>query len=118
MCVLGDAAVGDALAQTVQGRTLAGHSLTVSRVTRTGPQQTCHVLYVSGVTTAQALQVVAGLRDVPVLTISDVEQFTELGGIAQLFFEYGRLRFSIQHQAATRARLRISSRLLALAKRK
>jgi hypothetical protein len=117
MCVLGDAAVGDALAQVVKGRALAGHSLTVSSVTRTGPQSGCHVLYVSGVTAAQAAQLVAGLRDAPVLTISDVETFTELGGIAQLFFEYGRLSFTIHHEAAMRARLQISSRLLALAKR-
>ena len=117
LCVLGDIAVGDALEQAVKGRELAGHSLTVSRVTRTGLGGVCHVLYVSGVTTSQAAQLVAGLRDVPVLTISDVERFTELGGIAQLFFEYGRLRFIIQREAATRARLQISSRLLALAKR-
>jgi hypothetical protein len=117
MCVLGDAAVGEALTQVVKGRALAGHSLSVSLVTRAGPQQGCHVLYVSGVTAAQAAQLVAGLRDVPVLTISDIEQFTELGGMAQLFFEFGRLRFTIQREAATRARLQISSRLLALAKR-
>jgi len=117
MCVLGDAAVGDALEDAVKGRELAGHRLTVARVTRAGPQRVCQVLYVSGVTAPEAAQLVAGLRDVPVLTISDVERFTELGGIAQLFFEYGRLRFTIHHEAAMRARLQISSRLLALAKR-
>ena len=117
MCVLGDVAVGDALEDAVQGRSLAGHSLTVARVTAAGLGRVCHVLYVSGVTASQASQLVASLRDVPVLTISDVERFTELGGIAQLFFEYGRLRFTIQREAATRARLQISSRLLALAKR-
>src|SRR5687768_14824230 len=36
LCVLGDAAVGDALEEAVRGRTLAGHSLTVSRMTRAG----------------------------------------------------------------------------------
>ena len=51
------------------------------------------------------------------LTISDVEGFTELGGIAQFFFEHGQLRFSVQLESAKRARLQISSRLLALAKR-
>ena len=83
-----------------------------------GPQRVCHVLYVSGVTAGQAAQLVAGLRDVPVLTISDIEGFTELGGIAQFFFEHGQLRFSIHVVSAKRARLQISSKLLALAKRK
>ena len=35
----------------------------------------------------QAAEVVAGLRDEPVLTISDVDGFTQMGGIAQIFFE-------------------------------
>ena len=82
-----------------------------------GRSELCHVLYVSGVTAGQAAQLVAGLRDVPVLTISDLEGFTELGGIAQFFFEHGQLRFSVQVGSAKRARLQISSRLLALAKK-
>ena len=80
------------------------------------PQRGCHILYVSGVTSGQATLLVAGLRDLPVLTISDAEGFMALGGIAQFFFEHGRLRFSVDLGSAKRARLQISSRLLALAK--
>jgi YfiR/HmsC-like len=116
--VLGDAAVGDALERLVKGRVLAGHSMAVSLVGPAAPQNRCHVLYLSGVTASQAAQVVARHRDVPVLTISDVEGFTDVGGIAQFFFEQGRLRFTIQVGSAKRAHLQISSNLLALAKRK
>ena len=115
MCVLGDAAVGDALEREVQGRMLAGHPMVVSRAA--GTQRACHVLYVSGTTAGQVAQLVAGLRDVAVLTISEVEGFTELGGIAQFFFVRGQLRFSVHLETAKRAHLKISSRLLALAKR-
>jgi hypothetical protein len=115
MCVLGDPVVGDALERAVKGRTLDGHSLTVALMLPTGPSQTCHVLYVSGVTAGQAKQLVAGVRDGPVLTIGDVEGFTEMGGIAQFFFEQGRLHFSVRLESAKRARLEVSSRLLALA---
>jgi len=118
MCVLGDAAVGDALERLVKGRSLAGHSVAVSHVAPGGAQGLCHILYVSGVTATQAGQLVARHRDVPVLTISDVEGFTDVGGIAQFFFEQGQLRFNIQVGSAKRAHLQISSNLLALAKRK
>ena len=118
LCVLGDAAVGDALERLVKGRSLAGHSMAVSHVAPAGAQSLCHVLYVSGVTATQAGQLVARHRDVPVLTISDVEGFTDVGGIAQFFFEQGQLRFTIQAGSAKRAHLQISSNLLALAKRK
>lgn len=118
LCVLGDAAVGDALERAVNARVLAGHSMSVASMEQGAPRRKCHVLYMSGVTLAQAAEVIAGLRDVPVLTISDLEGFTELGGIARFFFEHGRLRFSVHLESAERARLHISSRLLALAIRK
>jgi hypothetical protein len=116
LCVLGSPAIGDALERVVQGRTLAGHSIEVSRAESAGPLRAgCHILYVSGMTAEQASKVVAGLRDAPVLTISDATGFTELGGMAQFFFKHGQLRFSVRVEAARRARLQISSRLLALA---
>jgi len=117
MCVLGDAAVGDALERAVIGRVLTGRRIVASRVVAVDAKRGCHILYVSGVSAAQAGLVVADLRDVPVLTISDVEGFTGVGGIAQFFFEHGQLRFRIQLESAKRARLQISSRLLIMAKR-
>jgi hypothetical protein len=48
--------------------------------------------------------------------VSDREHFAQSGGIAGLFVEQGRMRFAINVEAAQRCRLRISSRLLSLAK--
>jgi len=118
MCVLGDAAVGDALERAVKGRELAGRRMTVWRATPADPQRVCHVLYVSHVTASQATQAIAGVRDLPVLTIGDGEGFSELGGIAQFFFEHGQLRFTVDLACAKRARLQISSRLLILRRQK
>jgi hypothetical protein len=117
MCVIGDADVGGELERTVKGRVLAGHRILVSIVPATGPQRPCHVLYVSGVPAEQAGQIVAALSNAPVLTISDIAGFTQRGGMAQFFFENSQLRFGIRGESATRARLRISSKLLTLAKR-
>jgi hypothetical protein len=117
MCVLGDAAVSDALERTVRGRDVAGHPMVVSRVTSVGPKPPCHVLYLSGGTASQQAQVIAPLGDAPVLTISDVQGFTEIGGMVQFFFEHGQLRFSIRLEPAKRARLQISARLLQLSQR-
>lgn len=116
MCVLGDPAVGGALERGVKGRVLQGHGMAVSQAGLPGSQRVCHVLYVSGQTAEEAAQLIAGLRDAPVLTISDAEEFTERGGIAQLFFDRGQLRFNVHVASARRARLQISSRLLALAR--
>jgi len=116
ICVLGDAAVGDELERAVKGRVLAGHGITVSRMAAGGLQDACNVVYLSGMTTPQAAPLVAKLRDLAVLTIGDVQGFIEIGGIAQFRFEQGQLRFSVCLASVKRARLQISSRLLALAR--
>jgi YfiR/HmsC-like len=115
ICVLGDTAVGDELERGVKGRVLAGHGIAISLVAPAGPKSTCNVVYLSGMTSPQAALLVARLRDLPVLTISDVQGFIELGGIAQFRFEQGQLRFSVRLASVKRSRLQISSRLLALA---
>ncbi len=117
MCVLGASAIGDALERAVRGREKAGRLIRVSRVTSDGPLDTCHILYVSEVAAAPAAKLVAGLKSAPVLTISDLDGFTALGGIAQFFFERGQLRFNVQPASATRAGLRISSGVLSMSKR-
>jgi hypothetical protein len=71
---------------------------------------------VSGATLSEAAQAVAGLQDSPVLTISDIPGFGDTGGMAQFFFERGRLRFTIRVDAVKRSGLKMSSRLLNLAK--
>jgi hypothetical protein len=115
-CVLGDAAIAEGLERAVKGRLHAGLPITVSRVTATGSLKACRLLYVSGVPAAQSVQILASVRDLPVLTISDSEGFCALGGIAQLFFERGRLSISLRVEPAKRVRLELSSRLLDLSK--
>jgi hypothetical protein len=116
LCVVGDAAIGRALEQTVKGRTLAGRTMGVSQSSPNAALRGgCHVLYVSGVTEGQAKKIVADLHNAPILSISDVEGFTQVGGMAQFFFKHGQLRFNVHIESARRARLQISSRLLALA---
>jgi hypothetical protein len=116
MCVFGDDAVGAALERTVKGRTVAGHGIAVTQVTAASALKDCHVLYVSGLAARKAQPLVAPLRELPVLTISDLEEFIECGGIARFFFDRAQLRFRVHVEAARRARLQISSRLLELAK--
>lgn len=115
MCVVQDAAVGDALAQAVRGRVVLGHEIRVAQPGVADTLHGCHVLYVSGARPA-VQTVVTLVRDAPVLTVSDVRAFTEMGGIAQLHVQQGQLRFAVAVEAARRSGLQISSRLLALSR--
>jgi hypothetical protein len=116
-CVLGDDAIGDALERSVNGRRLSGRGIGVSRVTRDGPLRSCHLLYLSGVTAAQAAAILKDVRGAPVLTISEADDFARLGGIAHMFVENGRMRFNINLEQAKHSHLQLSSKLLVLAAR-
>jgi hypothetical protein len=113
-CVLGDPAIGDALERSVKGRQLSGHAITVTRLPIDGALRSCHLLYLSGVTSAQIASIAATLRGLPILTIGDADDFSHLG-IAHIFVENGKMRFNLNLELAKRSRLQLSSKLLALA---
>jgi hypothetical protein len=114
-CVVGDRMVSEALLNSVSGQRLNGRSIVVSFINPNAPLPACHVLYVSGVERVRMAEIVEGLRELPVLTISDDDTFLKVGGIIQIFIESGKMRFRINPHSAKRARLQLSSQLLALA---
>jgi hypothetical protein len=116
LCVLGDNAVADALEQTIKGHTIESHELTVQVVGVDSSIRSCHLLYVGGLDAKGAVQLVERLKGAAVFTVSDGDRFAELGGVAQLILENDRMRFAINVGSAQRARLRLSSKLLSLAK--
>lgn len=116
LCVVGDDAVADALAQTIKGRKVDTHELTVEVITADGPIRSCHLLYISGLNKKRAGELLNSLKNVSVFTVSDGDQFAEMGGVAQLIVENDRMRFAVNVGAAHRANLKISSKLLKLAK--
>jgi hypothetical protein len=114
LCVLGDPAVADALDATVKGHPIGGRDVAVSRAS---PDQLrgCHMLYLAALDNKRLSQVLDDVKGAAVLTVSDLDRFAQNGGIAGLFVEAGKMRFAINVEAAQRAGLRISSRLLGLA---
>lgn len=116
-CVNGDDGVKTALAQRTRNQLLKGHQVVVRQLGSGEPTHTCYILYVSASRAHdRAVPSVKALTTAPVLTISDRSGFAKDGGIAELFIENGRLRFAINNNAALRAQLQISSRLLSLAR--
>lgn len=116
MCVIGDAAVAQSLESAVRGRQIGRHALVVQQMKVDGPLRTCHVLYASDLDNDLAAQMLDVVKRLPVLAVSDLNRFAQMGGTAQLFIEGDRMRFAINVDAAQRNRLHLSSQLLALAR--
>ena len=69
----------------------------------------------TGVDAKRSQEIIDGLRNVPVLTVSVQHRFAQTGGIAGMYVQDGKMRFAINVEAAQRARVHLSSRLLSLA---
>ncbi len=112
-CVIGDRAVAEALQQTV--KSYSGGTFRVTMLKPEGPFQGCHLLYVAGTDTRQAVQTIEAVRGEAVFIAGEADHFAEAGGVAQLVQDHGRMRFAINTAAAQRAHLVLSAKLLNLA---
>lgn len=116
LCVIDDPALANALKDTVRDKRIDGRDLQVVQLTNDQPLRSCAIVFVPASETRQALAALQSVETLPVLTVSDGKGFARTGGIIELFVEDGRLRFAINTDAAERAGVRLSSRLLGLAR--
>jgi hypothetical protein len=116
LCVLDDSAVEGALSELVGNSTINGRTVTISRNANGARLRACHLLYLGEANSGRAAAILEELLGAPVLTVSNGDDFIRLGGIVGLFVEDGRMRFAINPDAAQRAGVRLSSRLLQLAR--
>jgi hypothetical protein len=114
--IVGRDPFGDAVEQTLLRKTLNGRPLAVQRVKREEEARGCQILFVSPSERKRLKALLANLQGNPVLTVGDVENFCKSGGMIAFTLEDNRVRFEINVDAAQRVGLRISSRLLSLAK--
>jgi hypothetical protein len=116
ICVLGTDPFGQTLDQTVAGKAIGMRPFAVARIRSVAEAAACAVVFVSTAEAPRLSSVLAAFRSLPVLTVGDVDGFAEAGGIIGMFVENERVRFEINVGAANEAHLKISSKLLSLAR--
>jgi hypothetical protein len=77
----------------------------------------CHLLFICSSEQKNLKEIIDVVKDKSILTVGEVEGFLENGGIIYWFVEDKKIRFEINTAAAERAKLKIRSNLLRLAKR-
>ncbi|HJQ22981.1 MAG TPA: YfiR family protein [Blastocatellia bacterium] len=114
--VIGQDPFGGHLDQAISGKSVNGRQLLVRRFKWGEDVRACHVLFISASERKHLAQIIASLRGAAVLTVGDMDQFTQQGGGINFVTEASKLRFEINASVAEQARLKISSKLLALAR--
>jgi len=115
LCVVGDDPFGDRLEKMVGGKTLNGLPIDVRRLRIGENPRRCQVAFI-GAADHESRAVLETLRGANVLTVGDSPNFARDGGIINFILKDNKVYFEINVDAAEQAHLKISSKLLNLAK--
>lgn len=114
ICVVGENPFGALLDQVAVGKIVSNRKLAVGYIADPVETAGCQVLFVSSSERKHFRSMLKETRT-GVLTIGDTDNFIAEGGIIDLPLDGDRIRIDINLDAAEKARLRISSKLLGLA---
>ena len=116
--ILGENPFHGDLEQTIRNKTVDDHPLLLMKEFALPAAPTnCHILFINSSEKARLPQILKDLKGASVLTVGEMDGFTEAGGMINFVREGTKIRFRINNEAATKAGLKISSKLLSLALR-
>jgi hypothetical protein len=104
-----------ALERAVRDKKVADHPIVIAHYDSAAAMGPCHVLFVCD-DQADSLDAILQKAGGGTLTVGDLDSFTERSGLVRFFPEDNKVRFEINLEVLRRSRLRISAKLLKLAK--
>jgi hypothetical protein len=113
ICLVGGDPFGSVLDQMVEGETFQGRKLAVQRVRRPVPAS-CHVVFVAKA--EKDVEMLLSSLGPGVLTVGEESGFVRAGGMIGFVIADRKVRFDINESASARAGLKISSKLLSIAR--
>ena len=114
ICVMGQDPFGPA-ADIIRGNIAQERVIQVTTLDNMDdPLDGCHVLFLKA-DVKDTAGVLARIKGRPILTVSDTEGFTDMGGMIKFVTVDNRIRFEINSRAANDSGLHVSSSLMKLA---
>lgn len=115
ICILGRDPFGRVLDEIVQGESVNGRRVTVERLTEVPGPHACQLVYLAS-GNGNNLQKTLSAIGPAVLTVGEGDDFLRSGGMVAFVIEDRRVRFDIDQTAAENGALKLSSRLLSVAR--
>jgi hypothetical protein len=113
--ILGEDPFGAAL-KPAEGKRVTGRKMVIRHLEKLDQVEKCHIVFVSRSEEERLSEILRKARNWNALTISDMEGFAERGGVIGFITLENKIHFAINVDAAERIGLKISSKLLRLAK--
>jgi hypothetical protein len=116
ICIVGEDPFGKLLDEFTQGKTINGRPVLISRLKPGQELKGCQIAFISSADRNQFKSIFQNADRADVLTVGETAGFAALGGTINFIREEGKVHFEVNVDAAQRANLKISSKLLSLAK--
>ena len=116
ICVIGSNPFGHGLEDSIAGKTVSGRPIAISHKSDAVEARSCQIVFIGVSDKRQIPQLLRQLNGASVLTVGDTSGFTDDGGMINFVLEGDRVRFEANLDAAEHAHLKISARLLSVAK--
>lgn len=115
-CTVADDPFDGALDDAVAGKKIGARVIRVLHLR--GPENVkgCQLLFVGAKETKRIPAILASANDSPIVTVGETDGFAQKGGVINFLLEDKKIRFEINAGAAQQAGIKISSRLMLLAK--
>lgn len=114
--IFGEDDLAAAFASTMSTKSVAGHNVFVRFVRRVQDVRGSQMVYIAASETSHMVEVLQTLEGSSTLTVANSEGFAAHGGMVNFASENHYTRFEINLGRADRAGLKISAKLLALAR--
>lgn len=114
ICVVGSDLIGSSLAQ-IQSSSDRKEKIKIEKKSGNSSFNDCQIVYISAMEQEQMEQVLFSLAGLPILTISDIEDFVYKGGIIEFVEIERKIKMNINLANAKNNGLSISSKLLQVA---
>lgn len=110
--ILGEDPFGRALDDVVRGETVRGRGVKVRRLRQIAEAEQCDLVFIASSERNRLGGILERTSGKPILTVSDMPEFAELGGMVGLVTTQGKTKLQINVEAAKAAHLSVSSKLL------
>ncbi len=115
VCVMNAKEVAGALEVVTRGKSVDARQVVVQQISFPAALETCQILFI-GNNGKKTEEILVEAKKLSIVTVGEDEKFLRRGGMINFVLEEGKLRFEINTDAASRAGINISSKLLSLAK--
>lgn len=116
ICVIGESPFRAALDAAAEGERIRGRAVEVRYTFLAENLDTCHAMFIARSERPRLSFLLERLKGLPVLTVSDVEDFIDQGGQVQFFTEHDNIRFTLHLDRLRALGLEPNANLLRIAR--